>query len=400
MDNFYYVDESDNYHAPSAIRGLRATSALASPLLNPTHVVYESVAQHKFSRLAMASYYFKKQSKVRSLLSKMDELSHFQMDDALSTVENSVFHDAVNGETVIAFRGTSSLKDVGTDIHILLSVEQQSKRFKEAEELTETVMRKCGNNVKTTGHSLGGGLSQHVGNKYELENHNFNGAESLRRATKKSNAMTFNYRTHGDAVSVGNEVGKTKTIRVSTKIGNEGNIISQHRLDNFFDDNADMVTEQLDGVEDGVEMLQVEKSAIISSGQIFLGEAIGAGLAIYDTVRAVRNKSDVADTIGQVADDLAPVPTQPLYATDYGRNESMEHTGLRQLVYDTAHALRHGDGAFATRAANDIAPNPFLEQSSHTTAFEHMVSATQKHEYTTVDENTLERDGKKYVSMN
>jgi len=54
------------------------------------------------------------------------------------------------------------------------------------------------------------------------------------------------------------------------------------------------------------------------------------------------------------------VPTQPLYATDYGRNESMEH---RVSLYDTAHALRHGDGAFVTRAANDIAPSPFLEQS-------------------------------------
>ena len=393
MNKFYTVDESNHYYMPVILaRIVKETLALVNPLFSQTVKELESVAQHKYARIAMASYYFNKPDIVKSLFSKMEQLENFELDTNLSTIEQSVYHDALQNETVIAFRGTSNLKDVGTDLHIIVSAEEQSKRFKEADELTESVIKKYGRNVTTVGHSMGGQASLIVGNKYGINSYNFNAAESLKSGLQKNSKLAHNFRTHGDIVSVGSEI-KSKSVRVKVKIGNERNIVTQHKLDNFFDDNAEILDET-------TEMLQVEKSTLISSGMVFIGEAIGVGLAVYDTKQAIDHKSNVSDTGGKILDDLMPVSTQPLYNRTYGPNNNIDGSGINQLIFDTAHAIRHNDPLYKTKALNDFAPNPYLKQSSKTTAFERSVLMKSKGSYQSIDDNSIQRNGVVYRDVN
>ena len=99
---------------------------------------FETIEQHKYARLAMASYYFDNQEYVvNELFSPMQELDGFILDKELSTENHSIFHNETTGEVVIAYRGTSNLNDIKTDAHIFMGREKNTQRFKESEEVFE-----------------------------------------------------------------------------------------------------------------------------------------------------------------------------------------------------------------------------------------------------------------------
>jgi len=139
-------------------------NTLNDRLTHKTH--FESIEQHKYARLGMGAYYFQDQEYVKTeLFDPMLELQDFVLDKELSTQEHSVFHNPKTKETVISYRGTTNLDDVKTDSHIALGREKNTQRYKRSEEVFEKTRDKYGNNITTTGHSLGGGISLHISEK-------------------------------------------------------------------------------------------------------------------------------------------------------------------------------------------------------------------------------------------
>tara|TARA_R110002153_G_scaffold19230_4_gene66414 strand:- start:3490 stop:5097 length:1608 start_codon:yes stop_codon:yes gene_type:complete len=308
MNNTSYIDDDNVYHLA---KSLKPALTLTNLIVNPTKVVYETIEQHKYSRLAYASYEFGNPEAVERLFS-MKELASFELDKLLSTPEHSIFHDAFNNETVIAFRGSQRMKDVGTDMLIFMSLESVSQRFRQSLQVTKQVIDSYpASKVVTCGHSLGSGLSIVASNKYNLESHNFNSAESLLTAMKMKNEKVYNYRTHFDAVSVANTVERNKSVTtVLPKIGNEKNIETAHRLNNFFDDDAQRVT------NNGREMMRSEKSSVIRTGGVFIAEALGIALGAYDLYKGIKRKQPVSNTFENVIDDVSPLPIKPLINHD------------------------------------------------------------------------------------
>jgi hypothetical protein len=358
---------------------LRATSkafTVANELIPQTKTVYESIAQHKYSRFANASYYFKRQSYVKQFLNEMRETRGFILDKELSNDEVSTFVNRITNEVVVAYRGTASIKDVGTDLMVLTSTERLSFRVRSSLKLMEQVLRKYrGFKVVSTGHSLSGFLSRIVANSFGLESHNFNPAESIHGSFIPQNAMTFNYRTHYDAVSI---LAKN-SIRVSTKIGNEATIESVHRLNNFYNKRSNRV------FVEGEEMLQSEKSTKIYEHSAFLGTALNVAIAGYDIQQGVKNKErplTVADTITR--DVLPPNPIQLAEDSETGQ-------AIESVIKDLVDELHEHHSKSFMEELHDIASNYNQKTTTDTGYTEHSVDVSNYREVMGQDISGIER---------
>lgn len=322
---------------------LLSTASKAFTVLNEfvpkNQIVYESIAQHKYSRLANASYYFHNQTKNHLSFNELRETKGFRIDMELSSKEASVFVNRASSEVVVAYRGTSGIKDVGSDLMIITSTTGLSSRVRQSLKLMERVLRKYqGFTVKSTGHSLGGFLSRVVSNAFGLESHNFNAAESIHGSFQSQNPLTYNYRTHYDAVSVLSQNSE----RVFTKMGNEATIESVHRLNNFFDKRANRV------VVDGEEVFQSRKSTKIYEHTAHLGTALNVAIAGYDIQQGVKNKErplKIADTITR---DVLP-PNFVQLAEDSNEGVFIENV-IRDLVDEQ---VQHHDKNFIQSLINE-----------------------------------------------
>ena len=92
------------------------------------------------------------------------------LDKRRSKADSKVFINEEDKIIVIAFRGTSNLKDVIDDISIITSREHKNKRWQKARKLVQKVNSKYYDyKVYVVGHSLGGSLaefaSRHTGNE-------------------------------------------------------------------------------------------------------------------------------------------------------------------------------------------------------------------------------------------
>ena len=197
------------------------------------HQTIESEDQHKYARLAMASYYPDPPS---------DLLQGFARDDELSTPEHAVLHDATTGETVIAYRGTSNFADVKTDAHLALGREAHTERYKRSEQVFEAVRRRYNPEmISVTGHSLGGGIALHVGEKYDVASHTFNAAISPTQVfdpPETGTAIHRIYHTPLDPVSVGAQViGANHDNREVVRVHNHP-AHHPHALENFYGNDA------------------------------------------------------------------------------------------------------------------------------------------------------------------
>ena len=339
------------------LKPLNNSLKILNEFIPQTQVVYESIEQHKYSRLANASYYYHNQSKNQQSFSKMRETQGFQLDKQLSNKEASVFVNQTTSEVVVAYRGTSSIKDVGTDLMVLSSTTFLSRRVRSSLKLMEKVLRKYrGFKVSSTGHSLGSFLSRVSANSFGLESHNFNSAESIHGTFQEQNVLTFNYRTHYDAVSILSKNSK----RVFTKIGNESTLESVHRLNNFYDDNAKRV------MKDGEEVFQTRKSSNIYEHTAHLGTVVDITVASYDIQQGVKNKErplEIADTITR--DILPPNPIQLFEDSETGE---VIDSIIRDLVDEQASYTHHDKSFIETliqeaenynkRTTTDIAYKP------------------------------------------
>lgn len=146
--------------------------------------VLEDVAQHKYAIMAESAYMYEKDGAkaIESYLAHpdhayIDKLGAFQVDPTLSDAEHVVLFNPGTGETVVSFRGTTSAADWATDAHYLWGSEAQTARFKRSEELMERVMAQYDPmRLKVTGHSLGGGISSYIAEKYNLPGYHYNPA--------------------------------------------------------------------------------------------------------------------------------------------------------------------------------------------------------------------------------
>ena len=224
--------------------------------INKKHKDAESIDQHKYARLANASYDHFNGKSVHENLRKsqydyIGDLKDFEMDDELSTKDDLVLHNAKTGETVISYRGTTD-DPVGKPKNFvqdwlvngqIAGGSTHTSRAKTAEKQADQVIQKYGKqNLVVTGHSQGGGISYHIATKYDLEGHHYNPAinhSNVAQAGKyanNKNAQTI-YKTHLDSAS---PLAYSKNLKKSnTTVHTVGTIkgmdspVSTHSIDQF-----------------------------------------------------------------------------------------------------------------------------------------------------------------------
>ena len=224
--------------------------------INKKHKDAESIDQHKYARLANASYDHFNGKSVHENLRKsqydyIGDLKDFEMDDELSTKDDLVLHNAKTGETVISYRGTTD-DPVGKPKNFvqdwlvngqIAGGSTHTSRAKTAEKQADQVIQKYGKqNLVVTGHSQGGGISYHIATKYDLEGHHYNPAinhSNVAQAGKYANNKNAQniYKTHLDFAS---PLAYSKNLKKSnTTVHTVGTIkdmdspVSTHSIDQF-----------------------------------------------------------------------------------------------------------------------------------------------------------------------
>lgn len=273
-------------------------NTLNDKLTHKTH--YESIEQHKYARMATSSYYHDDQKKVEELFSKMEELKDFELDTQLSTQEHSIFHNKTTNETVIAYRGTTNLDDVKTDSHILMGREKNTERYKQSEDVFEKTKDKYGGDITTTGHSLGGGISLHISEKYDVKGHHFNPAISPTQVFDKdhytNNSNQIIYRTKLDPVSIGGEIiADHQPNRTIVTVGNDENSHA-HAMTNFYSDKAKRTADN--------KKFEVRKETLKTT----IDRHKSAFKRLYDAYKQVQDIEEYLDSINSDADVFTKLP--------------------------------------------------------------------------------------------
>jgi len=131
------------------------TRKLVSSIVESTETVTEDIVQHKYARLANASYNYHNSGGNEEAVYKglrdekfnyIKDLKDFKVDKELSTIEDLVLHNAKTGETHVAFRGTvnsvnnvkKTLNDwnMNRKIGFASKAAEESKRIKNAEAIS------------------------------------------------------------------------------------------------------------------------------------------------------------------------------------------------------------------------------------------------------------------------
>ena len=97
--------------------------------------------QQKYALLARASYFEGDEEQITSFFSGVPKLNYFKLDKEVSSQKNSVFVNSNTGEVVISYKGTNptNFEDLYDDVQIVRSQENNTSRFRKAENLFKTV---------------------------------------------------------------------------------------------------------------------------------------------------------------------------------------------------------------------------------------------------------------------
>lgn len=287
----------------------------------------ESVQQHKYARMATAAYYYAEQEKVEELFIKMSELKDFELDQALSTEEHSVFFNKTTNETVISYRGTTSLDDVKTDSHIFMGREKNTERYKRSEEVYEKTRQKYEGPITVTGHSLGGGLSLHIAEKYDTAGHHYNPAISPTQVfTTDHYANQSNqtiYRTKLDPVSIGGEIiADHQPNRTVVTVNNDENSHA-HAMTNFYSDKAKRTKDN--------KKFEVRKESLKTT----INRHKSAFKRMYDAYKKAQNIEEYLDSLNADSDVLTKLPKALPKAIKMARRGASPH----EYANETARSL-------------------------------------------------------------
>lgn len=226
----------------------------ANKALDATEETVESITQHKYARLAQASYdYFQSKGDPDAVIaglkdpeySYIEDLSGFEMDNELSTIDNLVLHNPQTGETVVSYRGStidikgepgSVLRDWKTNAQIA-GGKTNTQRVREAEAQFDRVVSKYGKeNLATVGHSQGGHISFEMGQKFDVPSYSYNpavnGTQVERAVAGEAEHMI--YKTPLDFASphAYRDMPGVKTNVVKNLKGKDS-VIDTHSLDQF-----------------------------------------------------------------------------------------------------------------------------------------------------------------------
>ena len=368
MDDFYSVDAQKNFKIPLTL----AKGALKiPPMFIKTVKVLESRNQHFYSRFASATYYNDKRS-IDHILNgyQYTDIRNYKLDSILSTEEHLIFHNARNAHTILAFRGSNRIRDWGTNLGILTSVESFSARFSRSEKVALRTLDKYGKNVTVTGHSLGGSIGQEIAMKHDLDAHIFNSAESaIQNISKKTlevlgqdTSRITHYRTHGDIVSLSNI---HPSVNVGTKLSLGLDPLSQHSIENFYDDKAKIV-------RGGFVSDKLEKMATHSAYLSHVIDGVQLAFSINDVVNAVKTNENTEDANNKIITDLSGLFGMNL-DPDYRYDDNNVGSTLKEVAY-------------------------LLQNSSQRreTRLENIGNSQKAGIYKQVDANTLTKDGVVY----
>jgi hypothetical protein len=158
------------------------------------------VNPNQLKGLLSASY--ERNGKAREIGSKVG----YKLDDSLSNSEHKVFTDNDNNPYVV-FTGSRKPGDfLISDVALGLGLGRFTPRFQESKKLMDQVKNKYKNKyITTTGHSLGGSLSEYVGGDKVITVNKGVGIGGLFKNIPKNQT---DIRTGSDAISI---LGRTQT---------------------------------------------------------------------------------------------------------------------------------------------------------------------------------------------
>lgn len=131
---------------------------------------------------------------------------------------------------VLAFRGTAAKADIATDAALAVGQLHRTSRAREAVEVYDRIRHAYPDyRVVTSGHSLGGSLSEHVSRQRDAKSIQFNPGQGIDSLHSKGARRANRYRTGFDPVSyLGRHMATT--VPQTTR--------EPHGLNNFIPDNA------------------------------------------------------------------------------------------------------------------------------------------------------------------
>ena len=130
----------------------------------------------------------------------------------------TTFFDVENERVILSFRGTDGGNNLGmryedllTDYQLAIGRLRSTKRFEEAVEMLEKVIKKYGkNNISLCGHSLGGAIADYISDIYKIPTYIYNTGSSplsvinnplpKRYTTEKFDILSFSDKLYNESI--------------------------------------------------------------------------------------------------------------------------------------------------------------------------------------------------------
>ena len=168
-------------------------------------------------------------------------LGGYERDSSFDTKKSAVYHNKKTNKTIISYRGTDPTdpEDLYNDAHILRGSQSTTDRYKRSEAVYDAVKTKYNSEITSTGHSLGGNISEHIARKKGGKAETFNTGRGRDKSyllasvrCKLPNAPSYcnsvnRHHVVGDALSMANKgYGKGHSYK-------SAGLLKSHSLDNF-----------------------------------------------------------------------------------------------------------------------------------------------------------------------
>lgn len=303
-------------------------------------VLSQAAYENAYSGTNKAQKYVKKKAEL------LPELSDFEIvrDPRFTNNNHTAFRNTKTGERFLAFRGSDAeffdpeanveslmkgqglrvknAADWGTNLHTMGGQEHKTKRYKDAVKTAREFAAEEGisiHELNTTGHSLGGGQSDHVSEVLGTKSYSFHSARNpfaKRPVHPRSRIKTSG--TWFDPVGLARNIhaklkgGEPDHIEMKNYWavpGKESGFIDHHELDGQFIDpvrleNGKLVSTRVKGWRNGVNMLGGATRETATKALAGLGGA--AEIASLALPFAVKTEYDTeAETKYRLAEDFA-----------------------------------------------------------------------------------------------
>ena len=302
-------------HAHDYLKSVLKTGA--HQLIDETEVVTESVAQHKYSQLANASYnYYNSKGDAAAVhegldSSHIEDLGGVEVDESLSTRDNLVLHNSATGETHVAYRGTTDkmsgqfFKDWKVNGEIA-GGSTHTTRVKDAQVQFDRVAGKYGkNNLTVSGHSQGGHVSYEMAVRNDVRGFHYNPAinsTQVRNAGQYAGNVSEQmvYKQPLDFASplaYNKNLGKSNTkLNIVQNLHGKDSVIDTHSIENFAP-----TPKEIAG-----DVVKVERRTLAGSVVKGAGHIAGVAMSGYqfaEDVKSDKTAADVAVDAGKIAEE-------------------------------------------------------------------------------------------------